>query len=168
MESKGQTYFVAVDGSEAAELAFQTVFKDILREECDQLVVGHISDKRKEYLPWNMKSNFVADQYEAKILGLGNKARWCSREIDIKKTSKECIWELAEFEKATIMVVGSHGRKGPKKDETVVGSAIQYLSLNSQFPVIIVKDPIPRTHKPDGCLRYGVCYDGSDKSKKTL
>lgn len=35
VESKGQTLFVAVDGSEASEQAFVTVFRDILREECD-------------------------------------------------------------------------------------------------------------------------------------
>lgn len=61
MENKAQTLFVAVDGSEMAEVAFQTAMKDIMREECDELVVGHISDKRKDYLPWNMKTNFMQD-----------------------------------------------------------------------------------------------------------
>lgn len=41
------------------------------------------------------------------------------------------IWELADFEKASMIIVGSHGRKGTKGEETVVGSAVQYLSLNS-------------------------------------
>ncbi len=50
--------------------------------ETDQVVVAHISDKRKDYLPWNMKPNFVADVYEAKILELGHAARYCTREID--------------------------------------------------------------------------------------
>lgn len=61
-----------------------------------------------------MKSNYVADNYEAKIVPLGLKGRWCSREIEAHKSSKECLWELAEFEKANMIVVGNHGRKGPK------------------------------------------------------
>ena len=64
---------------------------------------------------------------------------------------------------------GNHGRKGPKaEDETVAGTAIQYLSLNSKFPVLVIKDFRPRSTKHDRCFRYGVCYDGSPKAKKTL
>jgi len=32
----------------------------------------------------------------------------------------------------------------------------------------VLKDFRPRSVKPDGCFRYGVCYDGSPKSKKAL
>jgi hypothetical protein len=136
--------------------------------ETDHVVVAHISDKRKDYLPWNMKPNFVADVYEAKILELGHAARYCSRETDPKKTSKETLWDLAAAEKVDIIVCGNHGRKGPKCDETVLGSAIQHLSMSNLFPCIIVKDRKARSQKPDGCLRYGVCYDGSPKANKVL
>jgi hypothetical protein len=40
--------------------------------------------------------------------------------------------------------------------------------LNSNFPVLVLKDYRPRSVKPDGCFRYGVCFDTSDKSKKAL
>lgn len=69
---------------------------------------------------------------------------------------------------ANIIVVGGHGRKGEKKDETVLGTSVQFLSLDQRFPCLIVKDRKPRTEKPDGCLRYGVCFDSSEKAKKTL
>ena len=83
--------------------------------------------------------------------------------------TKDCLWELAEQEQTTLLVCGSHGRKGPKaEDETVAGTAIQYLSLNTKFPVMVLKDYRPRSVKPDGCFRYGVCFDTSEKSKKTL
>jgi hypothetical protein len=50
------TLFVAVDGSHASEEAFNIVSQDMFREESDHLVVGHITDKRKEsYLPYNFK-----------------------------------------------------------------------------------------------------------------
>ena len=139
-----------------------------MRADVDHLVVGHISDKRKDYLPWNMRSHYVQDAYEAKIIEMGKQARWASREVDAEKTSKDCLWELAEFENATLIVVGNHGRKGPKKDETVLGSGIQFLSLNSKFPCMIIKDRKDRKQKPDGCLRYGVCFDGSKKAKQAL
>lgn len=76
---------------------------------------------------------------------------------------------MAEEEGATIIICGNHGRKGPKaEDETVAGTAIQYLSLSDKFPVVVLKDYRPRKDKPDGCLRYGVCYDGSVKANKAL
>ena len=78
MESSNhaQTLFVAVDGSEASEVAYQCAYRDILREDRDHLVVGHISDKKKDYLPWNMKSHYIQDQYEGKLMAIGHKGRW--------------------------------------------------------------------------------------------
>lgn len=34
--------------------------------------------------------------------------------------------------------------------------------------MLIIKDYRPRLTKPDGCLRWGVCYDGSKKAKKAF
>lgn len=75
---------------------------------------------------------------------------------------------MAEQAEASIIVVGGHGRKGQKADETVLGTCVQFLSLDQRFPCLVVKDRKPRIEKPDKCLRYGVCFDGSDKSKKAL
>ena len=164
------TIFVAVDGSLASDEAYALVAKDLFRENHDHLVVGHITDKRKEsYLPYNFKQQYLHDKYEAKLLPFGLKARYASREVDIMRGTKECLWELAENEGSNIIIVGNHGRKGPKaEDETVAGTAIQYLSLNSKFPVLVLKDVRLRSTKHDGCFRYGVCYDGSEKSKKAF
>eukprot|EP00349_Pseudokeronopsis_sp_Brazil_P010606 CAMPEP_0202977564 /NCGR_PEP_ID=MMETSP1396-20130829/84317_1 /ASSEMBLY_ACC=CAM_ASM_000872 /TAXON_ID= /ORGANISM="Pseudokeronopsis sp., Strain Brazil" /LENGTH=140 /DNA_ID=CAMNT_0049716321 /DNA_START=316 /DNA_END=738 /DNA_ORIENTATION=- len=65
---------------------------------------------------------------------------------------------------ADIMVVGMHGRKGPKHDPTVLGSAVQYLSINPVTPFLIIKDKKLRSDKPGGSFRWAVCIDGSDKS----
>jgi len=132
-------------------------------------VVGSVTNKQKEaYLPYNMKSTYMTDLYEAKIIPLQRNGRWSSAEVDPAKGTKETLWELAEQDKADIIVVGNHGRKGPKAEETVCGSAVESLANNQKFPVIIIKDFKPRAVKRDGCLRYGVCYDGSVKSKKAL
>ena len=166
--NKAQTFFVATDGSDASELAFQVCAKDMMREDIDHIVVGHISDKKKDYLPWNMKPQYVNDIYEAKVMPFGKHGRYAHREKEESQTSKEAVWALAEFEKASIIVVGNHGRKGPKADLTVCGTAIEFLSLNSKFPCLIIKDRKARSQKPDGALRWGVCYDGSDKAKEAL
>jgi len=115
------------------------------------MVVGHITDKRKEsYLPYNFKQQYLHDMYEAKLIPFGSKARYAGREVDLMRGTKDCLWELAEQEGSSIIVCGNHGRKGPKnEDETVAGTAIQYLSLNSKFPVLILKDYKPRSTKRD-------------------
>lgn len=91
------TLFVSVDGSHASEEAYEIVSKGIFREECDHLVVGHITDKRKEaYLPYNFKQQYLMDSYEAKLLPFGLKARYAGREVDLMRGTKDCLWELAE------------------------------------------------------------------------
>ena len=115
-----------------------------------------------------MKSQYLSDAYEAKVLPLGKNGRWAKRESDGIKSTKEQLWDLAEFEHCDMIVVGNHGRKGPKNEETVCGTVVEFLALNSKFPILIIKDYRPRTVKPDGCLRWGVCYDSSSKSKKAL
>jgi hypothetical protein len=62
-------------------------------------------------------------------------------------------------------VVGYHGRKGPKEDPTVMGTAVQYLSVNSATPALIIKDPKTRTEE-GFCM--AVCCDGSKKSMDAL
>jgi len=47
-------------------------------------------------------------------------------------------------------VVGYHGRKGPKEDPTVMGTAVQYMSVHAAAPVLILKDPIGRDKKIGG------------------
>ena len=71
--SKGCNWFVAVDGSVMSEIACDTVMKDLMREE-DNLVVGHVEDKAKTYLPMKMKSHYIKTTYETKILTQGHNA----------------------------------------------------------------------------------------------
>mmetsp|Transcript_5537 Transcript_5537/g.9448 ORF Transcript_5537/g.9448 Transcript_5537/m.9448 type:complete len:188 (-) Transcript_5537:96-659(-) len=74
---------------------------------------------------------------------------------------------MAQKQNASIIVVGTHGRKGPKADPTVMGSAVQYLSVETCRPVFIVKDPHVAKDRPDG-FRYAACVDGSKKSLDAL
>lgn len=45
-----------------------------MKEECDKMVLGHVMNKTKDYLPFNLKPNYLKDVFESKICELGNKA----------------------------------------------------------------------------------------------
>ena len=66
------------------------------------------------------------------------------------------------------MVVGFHGRKGPKEDNTVMGSGVTYLSMEAVCPVLIIKDHVDRTKKANGVYQHACCIDDSQQSYKAL
>lgn len=67
-----------------------------------------------------------------------------------------------------IMAVGFHGRKGPKEDPTIMGSAVQYMSINCPTPILIIKDPHSLQNREVDYYRYACCVDGSRKSLKAI
>ena len=60
-----------------------------------------------------------------------------------------------------------HGRKGPKADLTVAGSSTKFL-YSKGLPLVVAKDPRRRGDALKGSYRFGVCFDGSESSEKTL
>jgi len=84
------------------------------------------------------------------------------------ETAKSCLNDMARECKADITVVGYHGRKGPKADPTIMGSAVQFMSINSASPVMIIKDAKSRQTSPDGYFTLALCCDGSKKSLDAL
>lgn len=59
--------------------------------------MASITNKNKDsFLPYNMKSQYLCDTYEAKILPLGKNGRWMHQETDGNRSTKEQLWELAE------------------------------------------------------------------------
>lgn len=77
------------------------------------------------------------------------------------------LTSLAEQWKVDLSVVGFHGRKGPKADPTVMGSAVQWMSVNSYGPCMIVKNQVLRKDRPEGYV-LSLCCDGSNKAMKAL
>ena len=69
---------------------------------------------------------------------------------------------MSEEHAVDINVVGWHGRKGPKEDSTVMGTAVSHLAENCTRPVLIIKNPLSRENSPEGCFRFAVCVDGSE------
>ena len=71
---------------------------------------------------------------------------------------------MAGNNKASVMVTGYNGRKGPKADPTILGTQVKYLTENSLLPLLVIKDARRRSLKPGGLFHYGVCYDGSEQA----
>lgn len=63
-----------------------------------------------------------------------------------------------------MIVVGYHGRKGPKADPTVLGSAVHFLGMEAAAPIAVIKVRNTRSDKADGAFRWAVCFDGADCS----
>ena len=53
---------VGVDGSEQSELCYTLVYKDLMKES-DSLIILHISNKWKKYLPYNFCPDYINDRY---------------------------------------------------------------------------------------------------------
>ena len=109
-------YMVAVDGSDASELAFNIASKCLFRPSKDMFNVCTITDAKKGDLPFIYKPEYIEDKYQAKIYAnaQSGSARFIKKEKDQDKTTKETLWSLANLYHADIIVTGMHGRKGPK------------------------------------------------------
>ena len=111
--SKQHNFLVATDGSDASHLAYEIVTTSLMKP-TDFLTVAHVFDREKTYLPFNMHAENIRQTYESLIIGYGSKAFLMWEQKDPKLTTKEHVNEMARRSKADIIVVGMHGRKGPK------------------------------------------------------
>lgn len=160
---------VCHDGSAASKEALEAVYHGLLRD-ADKLSVAHVMCEEKEkYLSYDLKENYIKSQTEALCASLGERFKYHSKALDTAEheTAKHALGVLATEYHATIQVVGFHGRKGPKADPTVMGSAVQFLSIEAVAPILIIKDPHNRKDRPNG-FRFCACVDGSEKSLKAL
>jgi hypothetical protein len=80
------------------------------------------------------------------------------------ETPKSVLNRIATEKKVDVTVVGYHGRKGPKEDPTIMGSAVQFMAQNSGTSIIIIKDGLNRSNSPDGIFKFGILIDGSKQS----
>jgi hypothetical protein len=75
-----QNYFIGIDGSDASEDCFQVVMNG-LRRPCDKITAAHVHDSRKDFLPYNMKPNYIREVYSCKLMILGDKGAYAAREF---------------------------------------------------------------------------------------
>ena len=96
-EGAVQNYFVGIDGSSASEDAFQVVMNGLRRPQ-DKITAAHVHDSRKDFLPYNMKPNYIREVYTCKLMVLGDKGQYAAKEFvgGGEDTTKSKLMELAE------------------------------------------------------------------------
>jgi hypothetical protein len=69
-----------------------------LRRKQDKLTVGHVHDQRKDFLPFNMKPNYIREIYSCKLLKIGSAGSYTSAEFQGggEETTKSMLWGLAK------------------------------------------------------------------------
>lgn len=162
--ASGNKFFVAVDGSESSFTAFE-MMRDGLFKAGDDVEVAHISNANKQNVPFHYRPKAIAARYQGELLKMERSEEdFVCEEIRLGLSTKETMMELASEREASMMVVGYHGRKGPKSDPTVLGTAVQFLGVEAAAPVAIVKVRNCRQNKPEGAFKWAVCFDGADCS----
>lgn len=117
-----------------------------------------------------MKRDYIRGMSDATCVSLGTRYFFAEDHYNPEAfdTVKEHLMEFARFREIDIMVAGFHGRKGPKQDNTVLGSGVTHLSCHAVCPILIIKDPIDRSTKPNGAYSHACCIDNSVQSLGAL
>lgn len=115
------------------------------------------------------KPDNIKQDYEAHMIGT-HSSKWelVFQRGDKHKTTKENIVSIAEEYRTDILVLGYHGRKGPKSDPTLLGSNVDEIAHNPVCPILVVKREENRKDKEDKAYRFVVCMDGRTKSYHAL
>jgi nucleotide-binding universal stress UspA family protein len=159
---------VACDGSDLSEIALDIVFNNLMKEE-DYIIVSHVFTSNKDYLSYNLKPENIKQDVESKLIGRHH-SKWTAiwEHLDKDMTTKQHIMTIAKSSHTNCLVLGYVGRKGPKEDPTLLGSAVEYMAHNPVCPCLIIKDDEQRKDKENGAFRWLVCSDGSEKSYNSL
>ncbi len=104
---------VATDGSAGAHLAFETVLSSLMYPS-DKLIVTHIFNNEKTYLPFDMQPEALKQKYLSLTLDMGTRCILQWEESNPKISTKEHMIAIAQKDNASVIVVGMNGRKGPK------------------------------------------------------
>jgi nucleotide-binding universal stress UspA family protein len=158
-------WFVGQDGSEESNHAIDFAME--LLEKNDTFTIGHAYNRKKEETikDWKYKLEVISEYAQPRVIGLGARGKFVWK--DIESNTKDTVNALAKENKADIMVVGFHGRKGVKEDVSICGSQVIHLSETSVMPILIVEDKKTKKER-GGKLKWAVMMDGSAKSYKTM
>lgn len=123
-------FMLCHDGSDASISALMTTRTGYMGPN-DHLYIAHAwSREKEEYLTYNLKRDYIKQQNEDQHIYLGSKFKYLEEESITQKgeTPKMVLNRMAVEHNVDVTVVGFHGRKGPKDDPTVMGSAVQFMA----------------------------------------
>ncbi|CAD8087119.1 unnamed protein product [Paramecium primaurelia] len=170
MELNKSNIMVATDGSQASKQAFfQAVeffeYKNIF----NQIIVTHVSDGSKTYLPFEFQSTTIYEDYKVELLSRYPEANYqlvFQEKAQGQENVRNQILSIAGDLNVSYLIVGFNGRKGVKQDVTILGQTVRNSVYNSKVPLIAVKKLYKRD-ETNG-FKFVVCIDGSKKSYKSL
>jgi len=134
-------------------------------------MVGHVWNQDKErFLKFDMKRDYIREMTQALCISMQDRYYYAEAHHDGTHTDniKAHLNDLALERGIDISVVGWHGRKGEKEDNTVMGTAVAFLTIEAVCPILIVKDHIDRSKKVNNAYSHCLCFDGSEQSVKSL
>eukprot|EP00357_Protocruzia_adherens_P008744 CAMPEP_0114986612 /NCGR_PEP_ID=MMETSP0216-20121206/8524_1 /TAXON_ID=223996 /ORGANISM="Protocruzia adherens, Strain Boccale" /LENGTH=275 /DNA_ID=CAMNT_0002349069 /DNA_START=115 /DNA_END=942 /DNA_ORIENTATION=- len=162
-------YLTCTDGSAMGETAIYVTVDGLMSPE-DSLVVSHIFDPAKSYLPFNYREGYIRDQVEALLVSRLPKASYSlvwEEKANPGNSTRQQMIAIAKEQHAKYLVVGYHGRKGPKEKGSLLGSVALNSVYYSPCDLVVIKKATTRTDNPNGFL-WVVCVDGSEKSKRAF
>ena len=101
---------IATDGSKGSNIAF-TLGVDNLMRAGYKVVVSHVYDSGKTYLPKYLQSSYMREMIEAQLLGKLNPEQFKLefQAKDKKLSVSQMVDEISITNKASVLAVGIHG-----------------------------------------------------------
>ncbi|EAS03994.2 universal stress family protein (macronuclear) [Tetrahymena thermophila SB210] len=163
---------VAVDGSDYSRKAYEQSleFLEQKKDQFDQLIIAHITNRNKKYLPEKMQAETIYDQYklECDEKFAHNKYKLVFEEKNPNQPScREQIISLCGQLQISFLFLGFYGRKGVKEQRGLTQTVSQ-ACYHSKVPLVIVKNVFQRKETQSQGFNFLVCIDGSNKSYKAL
>jgi len=163
---------ISIDGSAQSFDCFQVIATQIVTQSLlkpnYRINVLHIFNVSKEYLAFNQKPDYLHQIYESELISrlVPNRFSLTWLPYNGRTTTRDQIMTLADGYRADLLVVGFVGRKGPKADPTILGSAVDHNLRNGRCPLLVVKAPVLRKDTPASSYLWVVLIDGSERSLK--
>ena len=85
---------------------------------------------------------------DAHLIGIKKRYTWYDHEMKEGESAKQHLLDMSNLYNADLLVTGYHGRKGIKEDPTIMGTAVQHMSIYATRPIMIIKDPHSRETRP--------------------
>lgn len=167
--NKPRIFVVSVDGSDKAEVAFQTCADELMGKK-DVVNVISVTDVSKDYLPMNYRPKYILQKYKTECIGRFPHDRFEIMMYERKQNCdvKEQIAMIAHKHEANYVVMGSSGRKGQKEDAYRVGQTAMHMLENCKVPLVIIKKPYQREKNDTKGFNFQISYDGSKAAMKMI
>ena len=165
IESKN--VFVAVDGSRMSYIAMGV---GIHLRGHGQLILGHVEDPFKDYLPAHLKAEYLQFDLDSKCTAKGVPKTSLAVTVQAKEEgqgTRESVLELASQHGADMLILGSFGLKGPSIFQT--GSVTDWSVRCSPITTVIVKPTSRVLDVEKGeAATFVVAVDGSAVADKAV